>query len=317
MKKDNLLNFDRRQGVTLVEMLTVVGLMMFLVAIAVPAFNVNNQEKQIVNAARSLQAYITEARAKAILTGLPCGVAFIPYEGYPEACIRAQLVETPPVFCGYTQDATCMITSEDTLTPSVSGLPDEWKKAGNKIRFNGKGQWYILGSDGRCSPVNNQSSSGGYQNYRPWSTRAPSGGEWKTSYEIQAVPVAQGQNYLQTIGMASPLKFPRGLCVDLYNSGYKESATFNKQSQPVYIMFSPTGQVESYYSNSKSNLPSGKLYFLMGKWDRTIQAVTPEDGLRNFQDYDCCWVVIDPEMGTVKVQPIIDNSNLSSSRTVI
>ena len=97
---------NRRMGVTLIEMLVVVAIMMFMLTIAAPMFRTDQDGSVARDTARALNAYIQEARAKAIATGRPCGVAFIPFEAYPSACLVAQQGETPPLYTGETYKST-------------------------------------------------------------------------------------------------------------------------------------------------------------------------------------------------------------------
>lgn len=310
MRTKRFTAIENRSGVTLIEMLTVVGLMMFLVAIAVPAFNaVNNSDKQIQDAARSLQAYITESRSKAILTGRPCGIAFVPYETYPQTCLRAQLVETPPVFCGYSESDTCTVSGSGSSIQvkfNTSGV-EPWCQKGNKIRFAGRGMWYKMTSGNgsstsvTVSPVNNNLNKLRNENYRPWLSTALSEGNWETTYEIQAAPIAESKNYLQAIGMTAPLKFPRGICADMNHTGVGTSGNSNS-AVTSYVIFSPTGQVQEWSSKgsvTETFSATEKIRVLIGTWEKALENTTGNTNA----DYGSYWVVIDPQTGTVKVEP--------------
>ena len=308
---------NRRSGVTLIEMLVVVSIMMFMLAIAAPMFRPEQDNAVARDTARALNAYIQEARAKAMATGRPCGVALIPFETYPSACVVAQQVEAPPLYTGGTYQSTVTVkkTNESDLSQLVLTLTfnegstnddvdSNWKKAGNLIRFGGRGVWYEMTGPTAC-----KLQSGDYTRldaeFRPWTN-----GDWTTTYEIQAIPVSKADNYLQAIGMAEPLKVIRGSAIDLAYSGVGSSGQFSVTAKkPIVIMFTPTGEVGYSYRilvkgrSPADGVPPDKIYILCGQWDRSLgSAFTPEDGLRNYQTLDSYWIVIDPTTGNSRIE---------------
>ena len=297
-----------RSGVTLVEMLVVVAIMMFMLGIAAPMFRTDQGNNAVRETARALDAYIQEARAKAMATGRPCGVAFIPFENYPSACVIAQQVDSPPLYTGDTYDSTVTVSgSWKTPTLSFKGASDNWKKAGNMIRFGGRGIWYEMTGATSCKIPDylDQNRLGPDQDFRPWTN-----GNWTTTYEIQAAPVSKANNYLQSIGMAEPLKVIRGAAIDLYYSGVGLSGqTSNASNNPIILMFTPTGEVGFSYrlttsgrGGATNGVPSDTIFILCGQWDRALSAFNPDDGKRNYQTLDSYWIVIDPATGNSKIE---------------
>ena len=306
------LSKTRRSGVTLIEMLVVVAIMMFMMAIAAPMFTPDQDNAVARDTARSLNAYIQEARAKAVATGRPCGVAFIPFENYPSACVVAQQVEVPPLYTGETYDSTVTVSGGANPTLSFKNASGEWTKAGNMIRFGGRGVWYEMTSATACKLQAGDETRPDAA-FRPWTN-----GSWETTYEIQAAPVSQAKNYLQSIGMAEPLKVVRGAAIDLVYSGVGPSGQINNNSvNPIVLMFTPTGEVGMCYrleagaaggsgrgrtGTSSTSVPTGTIYILCGKWDRALSSFQPEDGLRNYQTLDSYWIVIDASSGVSKIE---------------
>ena len=295
----------RRSGVTLIEMLVVVAIMMFMLGIAAPMFRPDQDNSVARDTARSLNAYIQEARVKAMATGRPCGVALIPFENYPSACVVAQQVDTPPLYTGETYDSSVTVSGNgNSPTLKFTNASANWTKKGNMIRLGGRGVWYEMTSATACKLQTGDSNRPDTE-FRPWTN-----GNWTTTYEIQAVPITQANNYLQSIGMAEPLKVIRGSAIDLYYSKVGGTALSNASTNPIIVMFNPTGELGVWYSLVGSGrtrpgsvaVPSDKVYILCGQWDRALQAFTPEDGKRNNQTFDSYWIVIDPSTGISTIE---------------
>ena len=306
----------RRSGVTLIEMLVVVAIMMFMLGIAAPMFRPDQDKSVARDTAYALNSYLQEARTKAMATGRPCGVAFIPFENYPSACVIAQQVECPPLYTGETYDSSVTVSGNgNNPTLKFTNASAEWTKAGNMIRLGSRGVWYEMTSATACKLQTGDSSRPDSE-FRPWTN-----GNWKTTYEIQAAPISKAKNYLQSIGMAEPLKVVRGSAIDLFYSGVGASGQMSNASiNPVIIMFSPTGEVGLSYriiSGQNTSVPTDKIYILCGQWDRSLTAFTPEDNLRNYQTLDSFWIVIDPATGNSKVeQNVVYNARSVSQARV-
>ena len=300
----------RRSGVTLIEMLVVVAIMMFMLGIAAPMFRPDQDGSVARDTARALNAYIQEARAKAIATGRPCGVAFIPFETYPSASVIAQQVESPPLYTGETYQSKVTVSGSATA-PSLNfnDASANWTQKGNMIRLGGRGVWYEMTSATACKLQSGDTTRPDSE-FRPWTN-----GNWTTTYEIQAAPVSQAKNYLQSVGMAEPFKVIRGSAVDLGYSKVGNTTLSNSSSYPIIVMFNPTGELGVCYSlvgNGRSRpgsaaVPSDTVYILCGQWDRAFTAFTPEDGKRNHQTFDSYWIVIDPSTGISSIEQNIPN----------
>lgn len=300
---------NRRLGVTLIEMLVVVAVMMLMLGIAAPLFRPEQDTTVARETARSLNAYIQEARTKAIATGRPCGVALIPFENYPSASVLAQQVEASPLYTGETYKSTVTVSGSAT-TPTLNfnnSASANWTKAGNMIRLGGRGVWYEMTSATACKLQAGDTTRPDAE-FRPWSN----GNNWTTTYEIQAAPVAQAKSYLQSIGMAEPLKVVRGSAIDLYYSKVGSTTLNNSTTYPIIVMFTPTGELGVCYglttsgrggrTGATASVPSGTISILCGQWDRALTAFQPEDGKRNHQTFDSYWINIDPSTGMSTIE---------------
>ena len=297
----------KRSGVTLIEMLVVVAIMMFMLGIAAPMFRPDQAGSVARDTARALNAYIQEARAKAMATGRPCGVALIPFETYPSACVVAQQVEAPPLYTGESYQSTVTVTQGNTIAPSkltFNNVSANWTQKDNMIRLGGRGVWYQMTGATTCA-LQAEDSNLPDASFRPWTS-----GNWTTTFEIQAAPVSQAKNYLQSIGMAEPLKVIRGSAIDLVyskvGSDIKNKLNNISNIKPIIIMFTPTGEVGLCYrfssGSSTNKTPTDKLYILCGQWDRALTAFQPEDGKRNHETFDSYWIIIDPATGNSTIE---------------
>ena len=94
-----------RRGVTLVELLVVVGIMLLLAAITIPSMQGLTEGRRVREAARAVNVYFGRARSRAIESGRPCGVMFERLERQPNACVVLRQAEVPPPYSGDTWDS--------------------------------------------------------------------------------------------------------------------------------------------------------------------------------------------------------------------
>lgn len=90
----------RRAGITLIELMVVVGILLLLTAIAVPALQSGMGDRQVREAARALNVYISSARYKAMETGRPVGIVLERAPGQANACTTVRQAEVPLPYMG-------------------------------------------------------------------------------------------------------------------------------------------------------------------------------------------------------------------------
>jgi prepilin-type N-terminal cleavage/methylation domain-containing protein len=294
----------QRRGYTLVEMLIVVSIMIMLVAVTLPVAKKVMDGSQSREASRQLNAYFAMAKARALLTGRPCGIHF----SFPNAplgiddygalnltapqlatywpvrqCTELQLAETPAPYAGSLVTAVGRIDSGTNrlelggtlATVSSTGTEVDMLKSlldsGEQflVRFNFKGDWFV------CKYVVGMSSSSLNYIGPLWTdtTMRPYSGPG-VPFEILRSPRPAG----------NPLTLPTGTCVDMTYSGIGTSSRgflfppHNTEVQNVLtgltVLLDPNGGVQSIYVDTKTQRriflgpPAGSLHFLVGKTEK-------------------------------------------------
>ncbi len=204
-----------RRGITLVELLVVIGITLMLVAVAVPAMRPAMEGRRIREAARAVNVFFSAARNDAMARGLPVGVIIERLERQPQAAVILRQAEVPPPYAGdligavvqaeswtYTNDTSWGAypfyrpTAERILKLRIrdadfsSGLI----RRGDLVQLNRQGPWYEIGYDDNASlpadfgglqlpdfPLD----AAGYIDFNPpGKTLDPTTGTWIISHEL-------------------------------------------------------------------------------------------------------------------------------------
>jgi type II secretory pathway pseudopilin PulG len=155
----------QRAGLTLVELLVVVGIILMLMAVVIPRVQPNIEEARLREAARRLYVMLRSARVRAIESGRPVGVAFERLPEQPNACRVVHKIELRPLlYAGGSVDACLQLTLtpkdlllRDKVPPliakvSVGAIADGLIRPGDRIRFGLQGPWYRLAQIPRNVP---------------------------------------------------------------------------------------------------------------------------------------------------------------------
>ena len=262
----------RSRGVTLLELLIVMAIMVMVTAAAIPIMIPAVQNRRMREASRLVSSYISGARSRAIETGRPVGVMVERLNGQPYA-MTLSYVEVPPPYAGDTTGANCTVSvagANVTLTLS-SAIPAGLIRINDTLRLNYKPLLYtVTGPD--TSPADGVVDTGttitatfpsSATTIVPWTATSPA-----VAYQIFRQPVRSS---------AAPLQLPEGTVIDLASSGYTltNSYPFNSgtPTAPVVlfnpvITFAPNGSVD-YVTNNVSpfNLvrPIGPIFLLLGR----------------------------------------------------
>lgn len=262
------------RGVTLLELLIVMAIMVMVTAAAIPIMLPAVQNRRMREASRLVSSYISGARSRAIETGRPVGVMVERLNGQPYA-MTLSYVEVPPPYAGDTTGATCTFTAAGagSVTLALSSpIPAGLIRLNDTLRLNYKPSLYtITGPD--TSPADGVVDSGSQLTATlispatgiiPWTTLSPG-----VPYQIFRQPVRSS---------AAPMQLPEGTVIDLASSGYTLNNTpyaFNSGSSTAPIVlfnpvitFAPNGSVD-YVTNNASpfNLmrAPGPIFLMLGR----------------------------------------------------
>lgn len=305
-----------RRGVTLVELLIVVVIMVMLLSVAIPLIQFGFQGKKVRESARQLNAFFAGAKARALERNRPVGVWFERMPGNPDQCMDIYYAEVPPPYSGDTSNASATVaqvvdTSRNQLlyvinfgTTSLSLTGTQNLVADNDIfwiKLNYLNPILLVKKD---IPANNFVVQP-VRWYQPPGNPAPpqvpifgstlTENQQITSFLLSHVGVSVPfQVYRRPRKLSvSPLALPNGSVVDLAYSGIGASGvdfgTAAAGSDPVVVMFSPSGRVDHVFT-ARGGLPIaplGTLHFLLGKNDRNVAL----EG-SNLSDMASLWVSV-------------------------
>ncbi|MGI6414056.1 MAG: prepilin-type N-terminal cleavage/methylation domain-containing protein [Thermoguttaceae bacterium] len=148
----------RARGVTLVELLVVVTILMMLAAFAIPTMRGLTEGRKVREAARAIDVYLTQAKIRALELQRPVGVVFqrtnlgtvASPDIQTDACTVLRQVEVPPPYAGDTLDARICLTPDDVNDPNTV-----WTVAFTQCRGGGDG-WRTLVKEGDRLQLNFQ-----------------------------------------------------------------------------------------------------------------------------------------------------------------
>ena len=273
---------DSPRGMTMLELLIVVAVMVILMGIALPVMKTGIEGRKLREAARQVNVCVELAKGIAVETGLPSAILiepeFLPNLSEPFA-VKMYLAETPLPYSGDMVNAKAIVNSGQVMfgidSSSVGMLGIE---SGDFIRFDYKGSYYTLGS-----------AIGGVGVAIPFSG-TPSVPNGAYSYQIFRQPQKTG---------AAPLELPSGVVIDLSASGLGVDNEFSyaANSRPISLVFGDNGRLlRIRYARSVAPLladftPTSTVHFLIGNLENL--------GVLNLSDTSTLWVSVGHHSGRV------------------
>lgn len=305
-----------RRGVTLVELLIVISILLGLLALAVPAMRPAMESKQIRDAARAVNVYFSTARSRAIETGRPCGVLLERDPNLPQACITLRQVEVPLPYSGDTTTTYVTVQLDGSisggfanviLTRSSGSFSPDVLRIGDRVQINYQGPWYeitdaksfdsltkyvhaspAIAPNGDGFPIKARANIGAGGSV-PW-TSSPS---QPLPITVLRQPVSSSTPALQLPARTAidlVLSGPEILGVDGFHTWTTSALSSDADLRPVLVMFSSTGAMRSftcldrepklpppgYYLRYEEIAATSPVYLLVGRRDR-VSLTVPAD----------------------------------------
>lgn len=157
-----------RVGMTLVELLIVISLLVMLMAAALPLVRPLLNDRKVRETSRQLNAFFANAKSRALLSGRPVGVWIERNQLDPRAANRLFIAEVPPLYTGDLLGATASLEDENgdgladvailnsqfsfsaqpptgfTTLPAAAQAPSAFIRPGDFIRFDYRGTFYKI-----------------------------------------------------------------------------------------------------------------------------------------------------------------------------
>lgn len=275
-----------RRGVTLMELLIVISILVLLVAVAIPAMQPALEGRRIREAARAINVYVGSARNRAKELGRPCGVVIERFDTLPQCSMVLTQAEVPPPYAGdlmdsvvRLQDWTIVNSNYRWLDRSIvlkvslrfnqQDFSNGLVRYGDTMQINHQGPFYTVVEDtanGGSDPADYPPDPNGFLDFTAGQDNDPDG--WIDTHVLtlvrapspgQAVPWPRADTDTWSAPMpfeifrqpvtsaATPLQLPAGAVIDLEYSGSEDHSIGAGTGAPVYIMFSPNGSLERVY----------------------------------------------------------------------
>ncbi len=295
-----------RRGLTLVELLVVVAILVTLMAVTVPMMRPALEGRERREAARQIDAFLGAAQARAMARGRPVGVMFHRQPSLPQASFQMSIAEVPAPYAGDTARSRAVITKVDGTGQGAwigyVNLTESWNaqmlvSRGDLIQFGYRGSLYEIASDLVAN------ATGTTLSFRP-----------RPSDTTAVPPAVPNPNTLLTFQItrkpartpAAPLELPAPAVVDLALSGIgpngigepvfvNPGVNEKEENRAVTIMFSPSGRVDRVLLRGAAEVPLGAIHLLVGRTDQL--------GLANLTDAKSLWVSIGHRTGRITTAP--------------
>ena len=298
----------RRAGLTLMELVVVITIIVILVAGSLPVLIPALEQRRTREAARLVHTACGRAQSQAVANGRPAGVLIRRMKNGRGSVLIYQ-AEVPPPYAGDTIDAKVVLTSQSGSGGNVEvrasavdpndtfSFAPNMARVGDHMQFDYQGPLYEITGGAAGSP----DPSGGPDFVTlPLTLTADIGqGEIPWS-EPNRSPVAF-QVFRQPIKTAAePAQLPAGTVIDLVQSKEGNQSLrglMSESKHPIILTFGPGGSLDRiYHSGGRQVKPQGAVYLLIGKLDKLGSGMTPNT---NIEELTNLWVSIGRQTGLV------------------
>jgi prepilin-type N-terminal cleavage/methylation domain-containing protein len=295
----------RARGVTLVELLVVVTILLMLAAFAIPTMRGLTEGRKVREAARAIDVFLAQQKTRAVELQRPVGVELQRFTAVDsvtgetsyqdDVCTVLRAVEIPPPYAGDTVDARIkLVWNETNKYWDVSFLPVAeaaamWStlvQEGDLLQLNYQGKHFTIafvgGDKSKMTLIHTPTGDGVILNKAVLAGGLP--------FQVTRQP---------QLSAVAPLRLPRDTVIDLADSGYYDSPTdafaggglypdaFGLVGNPAsklaadhrgpLILFAPNGSIATVYhwfpttgEPKYQGVSITKPIFLMvGKFERT------------------------------------------------
>ena len=280
-----------RAAFTLVELLVVVTILLMLMGLAAAFVSPLREGRDIREAARQVNTYLTAAQSRAIELQRPVAVSVRPLRDdngnvLLQAALELWMAEVPEPYTGDHHLAYAEIVSLEPVVTlhGVSNHPTNpiyHNVDGNDfIRFDGKGPRYQIASWFRVPADDADTDKIQIMLYEKttYHTRYFAGG----SQVPTRVPFQIFRYGRPLQSLVSPLQLPPTVAIDMANCGLGRTGVLTVPD--MTILFSPAGGVERFIFNGMFARPTSAFHLLLGRIDQL--------GPGNLADGNSRWISI-------------------------
>lgn len=339
------------RGVTLIELLIVMVVIILLAGLTLPSFRGMLQGQKVTQTARLVQGLIESARARAIASGRPVAIILDRVPVNPAAdpnfnyisdntCTRLSIGEVFPPYEGDWANSTGILRDyfdnkwikskkdgiPDTLEIHVAkvaslfdmgtGKPNGLIDAGDLIQLSDHSQTFTIKEinlNGTLVEISFKNPPPGFSGSEPlWSSMS------------EGIKFRMTRRPSKT--MAGSTALPRGMCIDLSQSGVgpagnefvvpkRVGSTNADLYGPIFIVFNARGAIDGAFYTShvsaykmESLSSTGVLHLLVGRTEQVqplgATAVSDRTDFKpNLNDEGNNWISINPFNGAVYSSP--------------
>ena len=306
-----------RPGMTLVELLMVITIMVILLAVSIPMVRPAFKDRKLREAARQINAFFAGAKARAAENGRPFGVWIQRADGTAfgsQRSVQLFYADVGPNFTGAAMGSRAWVGALGAGTPPVGQLHLSVLDAAILRTLVDRGEYFLIKFDHkghRYSAVRNL--VGAPQEFvveiptgvlPPGADSAPG-----LTFEITRGPVRSN---------VSPLRLPGDTVIDLSVSGLGTSGTqFSSAvagNAPVVIMFTPAGDIYRLFAGGIGYPAQGTINLMIGRVAQVVDPTAtnfsnPEIAKNaNLTDPANLWVTIGHRSGNVITSDNTDTS---------